>query len=165
MIATEGVGPRTWPWVVFNSKIHGSCQWSFLEGAKEGDKPWTTGGSAKNPGDALFMYPGDEHGLPDTVFPSLRLKAYRRGMQDCEYLHAVAAKDGKDGRAMAFAMRVASKPMSGKLDMKDFQDDASHERATVKVEGGDLRSWAHHPEAFEKVRFEMGEYLGGTAAR
>jgi hypothetical protein len=165
VIATEGVGPRTWPWVVFNSKIHGSCQWSFLEGAKEGDKPWTTGGSAKNPGDALFMYPGDEHGLPDTVFPSLRLKAYRRGMQDCEYLHAVAAKDGKDGRAMAFAMRVASKPMSGKLDMKDFQDDASHERATVKVEGGDLRSWAHHPEAFEKVRFEMGEYLGGAAAR
>jgi hypothetical protein len=35
----------------------------------------------------------------------------------------------------------------------------------VKVEGGDLRSWAHHPEAFEKVRFEMGEYLGGAAAR
>ena len=165
VVATEGVGPRTWPWVVFVSGIHGACQWSFQEGAKSGDTPWTTGGSPKNPGDAMFMYPGDEHGMTNTVFPSMRLKAYRRGMQDYEYLHAVATKDGKDGQAMAFATRVASKPMTGKLDMKDFQDDASHERATVKVEGGDLRSWPHHPEAFEKVRYEMGKYLGGVVTR
>jgi hypothetical protein len=165
VIATEAVGPRTWPWVVFNSRMHGSCKWSFMEGAKPADKPWTTGGSLKNPGDALFLYPGDEHGMPDTVFPSMRLKAYRRGMQDYEYLHAVAAKDGNDGRAMAFALRVASRPIAGSLEMTDFQDDASHERATVKVAGGDLRSWPHHPEAFEKVRYEMGAYLGGPAAR
>lgn len=165
VIATEAVGPRTWPWVVFNSRIHGSCQWHFMAGAKSADKPWTTGGSKTNPGAALFMYPGEQHGLPDSVFPSMRLKAYRRGMQDYEYLHAVAAKDGNDKRAMAFALRVATRPMTGSLDMKDFQDDAANERAIVKVEGGDLRCWPHHPEAFEKVRYEMGAYLGGGAAK
>jgi hypothetical protein len=165
VIATEAVGPRTWPWVVFNSRLQGSCQWSFQEGAKPGDKPWTTGGSDKNPGDALFIYPGEELGLPEAAFASMRLKAYRRGMQDYEYLHAVATKDGKDGRAMAFAARVVSKPMTGKLDMKGFQDDASHERATVTVAGGDLRSWTHHPEGFEKVRIEMARYLTGAAAK
>lgn len=164
-IATEAVGPRTWPWVVFTSRMHGCCQWHFLSGAKPTDKPWTTGGSPLNPGDALFMYPGDELGMTNSVFSSIRLKAYRRGMQDYEYLHAVATKDGHDKKAMAFAVRGASRPMTGSLDMKDFQDDASHERATVKVAGGDQRCWPHHPEAFEKVRYEMGEYLGGTAAR
>jgi hypothetical protein len=165
VIATEAVGPRSWPWVVFTSHMHGSCKWYFLEGAKSTDKPWTTGGSLANPGDALFMYPGDEHGMPDVIFPSIRLKAYRRGMQDYEYLHAVAVKDGNDKRAMAFSVRGASRPMTGALDMKDFQDDASNERATVKVVGGDQRCWPHHPEAFENVRYEMGEYLGGAAAR
>jgi hypothetical protein len=165
VIATEAVGPRTWPWVVFTSRMHGSCKWYFLEGAKSTDKPWTTGGSLANPGDALFMYPGDEHGMPEAVFPSIRLKAYRRGMQDYEYLHAVAVKDGHDKQAMAFSVRGAARPMTGALAMKDFQDDASNERATVKVAGGDQRCWPHHPEAFEKVRYEMGEYLGGAAAR
>jgi hypothetical protein len=165
VIGTEAVGPRTWPWVVFTSRMHGSCQWHFLDGAKPADKPWTTGGSPVNPGSALFMYPGDGLGLPDTVFPSMRLKAYRRGMQDYEYLYAVAVKDGHDKQAMAFAVRGASRPMTGSLDMKDFQDDASHERATVKVEGGDQRCWPHHPEVFEKVRCEMGEYLGGATVR
>jgi hypothetical protein len=55
--------------------------------------------------------------------------------------------------------------MTGSLEMKDFQDDAANERATVKVAGGDLRCWPHHPEAFEKVRYEMGEYLGGASGR
>ncbi len=165
VIATEAVGPRTWPWVVFNSRMHGCCQWSFLESATSADKPWSTGGSPVNPGAALFMYPGDELGMPDAVFPSMRLKAYRRGMQDYEYLHAVAAKDGRDGQAMAFAFRVVSRPITGSLDMTGFQDDASHERATVKVAGGDQRSWPHHPGVFEKVRDEMGEYLGGASAK
>lgn len=165
VIATEAVGPRTWPWVVFTSRMHGSCKWYFLEGAGPTEKPWTTGGSRVNPGDALFMYPGNELGLPDTIFSSMRLKAYRRGMQDYEYLHAVAVKDGDDKRAMAFSVRGASRPMTGSLAMKDFQDDASNERATVKVTGGDQRCWPHHPEVFEKVRYEMGEYLGGAAAR
>jgi hypothetical protein len=165
VIATEAVGPRTWPWVVFTSRMHGSCKWSFLEGAGPTDKPWNTGGSQANPGDALFMYPGDELGLSDEVFPSMRLKAFRRGMQDYEYLHAVAVKDGHDKQAMAFAVRGASRPMTGSLNMKDFQDDASHERAKVKVEGGDQRCWPHHPEGFEKVRGEMGEYLSGAAVR
>lgn len=25
--------------------------------------------------------------------------------------------------------------------------------------------WPHHPEAFEKMRYEMGAYLGGGAAK
>lgn len=38
-------------------------------------------------GGAVFFYPGLEVGLPDQVVPSLRLKDFRRGVQDYEYLY------------------------------------------------------------------------------
>ena len=161
-IAAEALGPRTWPWVVFLSRMQGCCQWSFLHGAGKDDKPWSNGGvSGKNrhAGDALFIYPGVELGLEGEAFPSMRLKAYRRGMQDYEYFRALAKKDGKDGPAMDIAKGAVARSMTEKLDMKGFQDDAANERATVVVAGGDTRSWSHDPAVFEKVLSDVAAAL------
>jgi hypothetical protein len=160
VIATEATGPRTWPWVLFLSRMQGACQWSFLHGMS--DQPWTAGGaSSKNrhAGDAMFMYPGDQLGLTGEAFPSMRLKAYRRGMQDYEYFRALAKKDGNDQRAMTIAKGAVSRPMTGRLDMKGFEDDAANERATVVVAGGDTRSWSHDPAVFERTLAELAAAL------
>ena len=62
----------------------------------DGVIPWQTIGTAKSwiDGDALaLLYPGQPAGLAGPV-PSVRLKAFRRGQQDVEYLVAWAAALG-----------------------------------------------------------------------
>jgi hypothetical protein len=167
VIAGEALGPRTWPWVVWNSGMGGSCNWQFLFNADKGNNPWENGGvvpakSSKkgNPhaGDALFIYPGEGIELADRYFGSIRMKAIRRGLQDYEYFYLLAKKDGNKTRADSFARKVVKNSMSGSLDMQDFRDDASGEKAAVKVKG-DQRHWSHNPSEFDKVLLEIGEML------
>lgn len=132
------------------------CNWHFLYGAKGA---FTTGGSQKHPGDAMFMYYGEDVGHPSLAFPSMRLKAYRRGMQDYEYFHLLAKADGKKDRAKGFSTLVVRNSMNKRLEMKGFEDDKVEEIAKVRVEG-DQRHWSHHPADFEKMRYRIGELLG-----
>ena len=163
VIGTEALGPRTWPWVVWNSDVHGMCHWHFLWGTNL--KPWVTGGIGprqrdnKHPGNAMFIYPGRDVGLPERAFASVRLKAIRRGMQDYEYLWLLAKADGRKDRAKYFSTRVVRNSLGQRVDVKDFGDDVTGEVSRSPVRG-DQRHWSHHPEAFEKVRHRIGEILG-----
>lgn len=168
LIGTEALGPRTWPWVVWNSDIHGMCHWHFLWGTNL--KPWVTGGIGpgrrdnKHPGNAMFVYPGQDVGLPERAFPSIRLKAIRRGMQDYEYFRLLAQADGRPDRARYFSTRVVRNSLSQRLEVRDFGDDVAGDVARGPVRG-DGRHWSHHPEAFEKVRYRMGEILSQSRSR
>ncbi|MCD6365597.1 MAG: DUF4091 domain-containing protein [Planctomycetes bacterium] len=171
VISGEIIGPRTWPWVAWNSDVDGMCVWHFLLGMTA--LPWITGGvwvTGDNPteaetrkgsaiaGAAMLMYVGKDVGLPDRAFASVRLKAFRRGLQDYEYFHLLAQRDGDDKRAKAFSTRVVRNSLNAKLDMEDFQDDETHGVATVKFEG-DQRHWSHDGDDFERIRHQIGEIL------
>jgi hypothetical protein len=158
---TEGVGPRTWPWVVWNSGMQGCDIWDFLQGYS--DKPWEKGGVVqkenKLAGQALFFYPGEDVGAAGQVFASLRLKAFRRGAQDYEYFYLLAKKDGKPDRAKAHAARVVRGDINIKLDAKSIQDDEVGEVAKTKLAVGDKRHWSHNPEDYETLRYQVGALL------
>ena len=168
VIGTEALGPRTWPWVLWNSDIHGMCHWHFLWGTNL--KPWVTGGTGsgqrdnKHPGNAMFIYPGEDMGLPQRAFPSTRLKAIRRGLQDYEYFWLLAKADGGRDRAKYFTTRVVRNSLSQRLEVKDFGDDVAGEVPQRPVRG-DKRHWSHDPEAFEKVRHRIGEILSRSRSK
>ena len=158
LIGTEALGPRTWPWIVWNSRLQGTCMWSFLHRYK--DSAWVTGGSkSKNPGEALFFYRGKGVGLKGQMFMSMRLKAFRRGMQDYEYLYLLSKKDRKTNRADKYAVSVVKNNINVKLNMEGIKDDEVNEVSTGKLSDGDKRHWSHNPEDFEKVRYRIGKLL------
>lgn len=162
VIGAEFLGARTWPWVVWNSRMDGMCHWHFLFGSNL--KPWVTGGAGagerenKHPGNAMFLYPGDDVGLPKRAFPSMRLKSIRRGMQDYEYFWLLAESDGNRDRATYFSTLAVRKGMGKDIAVEDFGDD---EVAQV-IEGRpetDQRHWSHNFEDFEAIRCRIGEIL------
>ena len=156
VIGAEAIGPRTWAWVTWNSDLAGMTIWSFLLGYFE--QPWTKPGG-KHPGDALYFYPGKNVGAPEKVFVSMRLKAFRRGMQDYEYLYLLAIKDGDKNRAKHFSSQVVKNALNIKLDIK-LGDDEVQEIVAFKKSKEDKRHWSHNPEDFEKIRYKIGRILG-----
>ena len=156
VIGGEAVGPRTWTWVAWNSDLAGMTIWSFLLGYFE--QPWNKPGG-KHPGDALYFYPGKNVGAPGKVFVSMRLKAFRRGIQDYEYLYLLTKKDGNKKRARRFSSQVVKNALNIKLEMKSG-DDEVQEIVAFKKSKGDKRHWSHNPEDFEIIRYKIGIILG-----
>jgi len=138
VIGGEAVGPRTWAWVNWNSETQGMTVWACLYGAEE--RPWTTAGTGE-PGNALHIYPGHDVGMPDKAFASIRLKAFRRSMQDYEYFHMLAERDGNRNRANALCRSVVKHNIDGVA----WPKGKPH--------------WSHDPEAFDKVRYQIGAIL------
>ena len=162
VIGAEALGPRTWPWVVWNSRIHGMCVWHFCNQTGQEDRPWETAGVGReNPhaGDALLVYPGDGVGRPGEAFASMRLKAFRRGMQDYEYLYHLASKDGNRNRVARYSAPAVAGALNDRLLQTGLGDDAVGEKARMQM-AGDGRHWSHDPAAFEKARHEIGIAIG-----
>ena len=67
-----------------------------------------------------MFYVGSKFGASEP-FPSLRLKAFRRGQQDIEYLMLLAKKKGWDRAAVAHAIaRVAN--LAGGITQQSEED-------------------------------------------
>ena len=71
----------------------------------------------------------------------MRLKAFRRGMQDYEYFHMLAERDGNRDRANALCRSVVKHNIDGVA----WPEGKPH--------------WSHDPEAFDKVRHQIGAIL------
>jgi hypothetical protein len=114
-----------------NVAMRAWCWRAWLDGA-DGIVPWNTvdgGMGAWDVADAqTLFYVGRKFGSPEP-FASLRMKAYRRGQQDIEYLILLAARQGWDREAV-------SRAAAGALDLtqqtrRESQDDAG----TLSFEG------------------------------
>ena len=78
---------------------------AYLAGA-DGILPWNSLGgddSFDRPSPTTILYPGKRFGV-DGPLPSLRLKAFRRGQQDVEYLALLAQKRGWNREQLAAAV-------------------------------------------------------------
>ena len=88
-------------------------------------------------GDGLLLYPGRQQGKfaasslgTDAVFPSIRLKAIRRGIQDAGLI-ALAAREQPEETA-----RLIARALPAALDEADLARRASWEAAPLSFEAG-----------------------------
>jgi len=122
---------------------------AYLAGA-DGILPWNTIGSDSSfeQADATaILYPGRRFGIEGPV-ASLRLKAMRRGAQDCEYLNMLAAARGLD-RA---DLRTVAAPMLGieAQTVRQYAEDA-----------GALRFVGQSATTFARLRESLRLALAG----
>jgi hypothetical protein len=133
MIDASGVANRTMQWLAWKYRMEGELYFSMNE-AYSGDKdPWTDVRLYGGNGDGTLFYPGRPDrigGLTDIPIESIRLKLIREGMEDYEYL-ALLAKLGGKKDADKYADRIVTQPYL----------------------------WESSPEAFLRVRLEMGQAL------
>jgi hypothetical protein len=106
------VGMRAWCWRAWVTGADGIVPWNTVRGmeAWERAEPLTV------------FYVGKKFGLNEP-FGCLRLKAFRRGQQDVEYMTLLARKKGWDRQAVAHAI-------AGALDLSEetrrqYEEDAS----------------------------------------
>jgi hypothetical protein len=105
------VSMRAWCWRVWTAGGDGLLPWNAVSGmqAWERAEPLTV------------FYPGRKFGKHEP-FASLRLKAYRRGQQDIEYLVLLAGKKGWDREAVSRAVAGAL-DLAGEIRQR-FEEDA-----------------------------------------
>ena len=104
------VSMRAWCWRAWLGGADGIVPWNTIRGmeAWERAEPLTV------------FYVGSKFGASEP-FPSLRLKAFRRGQQDIEYLMLLAKKKGWDRAAVAHAVaRVAH--LAGEITQQSEED-------------------------------------------
>jgi hypothetical protein len=103
----------------------------------EGVDPWETVVlyDDRFPADGMFVYPGEEVGLPGGVVPSIRLKWVRDGVDDYTYARLAARVNAVD------AERI------------------------VRSVGQDWRTWSDDPEELYRARLELAGLLDPAARR
>ena len=127
---------------------------TFGGGGVEHDVYGETGGNYNN-GDGVMFYPGTDVVHPEESYDvagpiaSLRLKHWRRGLQDYEYLHAAAKIDPE--RVERIVDRMVPKVL-WEVGVTDV-DDPSYVR-------GDI-SWSIDPDDWEAARAELAAIIVG----
>jgi hypothetical protein len=92
----SNVSMRAWCWRVYLCGGDGLLPWNAVRGARAWDRAEQL----------TLFYPGNRFGFQGP-FASMRLKAFRRGQQDIEYLILLANKRGWDRAAVTRAVSGA----------------------------------------------------------
>jgi hypothetical protein len=145
----ETIGLATWPVIVWKYNLEGCVLWE-CRFTGESKNPWVdpnntvrrSRGVVHNQA-GLVIYPAfpGREGITEPV-ASIRLKSFRRGAQDYEYLRLLAASAGREA-----AVRVLDKVMGRCL----------YEPQRPYGAAGD---WSHNPEEWNRMRREVLEALG-----
>jgi len=144
-VNATGVELRTWGVIAWRYGLHGSFYWAVDLGdaAKPLQRPVYKAGETRW-GNGVLLYPGarlPDVGLPqiEGPLPSLRMKAYRRGLQDYEYAWLLAMA-GKRETADAIVRRVVPVALT---------------EATVPGEP----PWSSDPDDWYRMREELAAAL------
>jgi hypothetical protein len=144
-IDEEGIGFRTWPWIAWKYGLQGCVYWEIMYYGQS-KNPWLDPDSTTDPGKTLngtgyLCYPA-KPGVPEPI-PSIRLKSFRRGAQDYEYLRLLSGR-GEAGRNKA--EQIAQTVLFSALHK-------------TKKQYGEKGDWSHNPEDWEKARLMFAEEL------
>ncbi len=109
----SNVAMRAWCWRVWVAGGEGLVPWNTIRGSESWERaePLTV------------FYPGSKFGKLEP-YASMRVKAFRRGQQDVEYLILLAAKEGWDREAVSHAVTEAG----GFEEAKDSELEALRAR-------------------------------------
>ena len=90
-----------------------------------------------------MLFPGKVLGA-DEIFPSIRLKAYRRGSTDYEYMFLLKQL-GAGKAADAVVNSIVRKALG----------EAGKDRSTI----GTFGDWSHDPDEWEKARHKLARAI------
>lgn len=168
----ELLGFRQWGVAAWLGGLDGWVDWQFRlendfmgEGARKTRQVWYELQDSLHRN--LYLYRGEQIGLPGKVFASMRLKSARRGIQDYEMLRLLAGRDVRGNLAETLALQVCSHTFRNNVGLlgRSGEDDAPGERAKTAGGFGKGHYWSHDPAAWERFRRSLGEALAGTTAR
>ena len=178
----DGVALRLNGWIQFKKKIDRWFFWestyydnyqgeqgetdvfnqAFTYGSYEGiDTEFHRGRTGWNymNGDGVLFYPGTDLVYPDEnygvsgPFASLRLKHWRRGIQDADYLYMAAAKDSAQTNAVVNRMIPKVLWEYG----VENPEDPSYKYTDI--------SWSTDPDDWEAARRELADLIEGTSSQ
>jgi len=146
-IDNDALGMRTWAWIGWKYRV--DCWHNWCSGRWGSENILTTpnnGGSrqAWRPNsNGVMIYPGKPLGV-DELFPSVRLKSYRRGNTDYEYFVLLKELGGGD-KADRIVGSIIRKALG----------EAGTERKLI----GQFGNWSHDPDEWEKARAALAEEI------
>jgi hypothetical protein len=180
-IEDDGTAPRMLPWAAYKKGIAGWFNWSasyyydYQNGAGRTDvwrqaktfgnppKPDVANGQTSGTyanGEGILQYPGVDVIFPDAGAPglngpvaSLRLKLWRRGIQDHDYLALAMQKDPAATRALVERMVPKVLWEVGVLNPRD---------PSYQLGGqGDGIGWSINPDDWEGARRQLADIIEG----
>lgn len=158
VIDTSGVGPRSWAWIArrygiecwlywevcYFHDIYNGCDWNDVwsdpisfDSRRATWETWPDWGN----GDGTWFYPGLPRGIAGPI-SSIRMKSWRRGAQDYEYMWLL--------------------DQQGKGDLANAIDTRIIPYAYGDAEGRET-SWSKDAAVWEEARREMGRELSASA--
>jgi len=170
----DGVAMREQPWGQYKKKIDRWFWWEATYyddnqqglgkvdlfssadtfGTAKADPTYGTSGGAN--GNGVFLYPGTDalfpsssYGIPGPI-ASLRLKHWRRGLQDVDYLTLAAAKD--PSAVSALVAKVVPSVL-WEQQCHDPANDCSYTYAPI--------SWSDNPDDWEAARAQLAHIIDG----
>ncbi|HEY3355633.1 MAG TPA: DUF4091 domain-containing protein, partial [Polyangia bacterium] len=161
-IDAETIGPRLWGWTAWRYRADGAffyavTHWRSASNAHRNPFAITQtaltyrGRTASLNGDGTLFYPGPPFGVTGPV-PSLRMKAFRRGVTDHSLLTLYARRDP------AAAERLAATLVPRALNY--FLPGTSHAPPTWRHLPG-RGAWSHDPVAYDEAVSRMRQALDG----
>lgn len=144
----EALGLRTWAWIGWKYRVdcwHNWCagRWKDSENIFLYPQNGRTRQAWRPNSNGVMMYPGSYFGV-DEIFPSIRLKAYRRGNTDYEYM-LLLKKLGAGGQADRIVNSIIRKALG----------EAGNNTALI----GKFGDWSHDPDQWERARAKLAEAI------
>jgi hypothetical protein len=151
-INDEGLGFLVWPWIAWKYHVDGIFLWVgdfWNESPYLNPRNW----NEDLQGNGIMFYPGGQlhtiH-LPNIAgpVPSFRMKVWRRGMQDFEYLWLLK-NSARERQADAFASRLVKSALNAGGYSPYWNDP-------LWTHPG---NWSHDPKQWEQIRREMAALI------
>jgi len=141
----DALGLRTWAWIGWKYRV--DCWHNWCSGRWSGENIFVNpnNGNARQAwrpnSNGVMIYPGSLLGVEE-LFPSIRLKAYRRGNTDYEYMAMLKAA-GQGARADAIVDTIIHKALG----------EAGNDRNLI----GRWGDWSHDPDQWAAARIKLAE--------
>ena len=135
---------NAYSWLQWGIGYHWESAWydpeSWKDRAKRGSKSDKGYPYKKLNGNALLVYaPGIVPNVNEPC-PSIRLKAFRNGVQEYEYLRLLSKLDGSEARADSVVNTIIGRPFGSKSV-------------------GNLDVWSYDPAEWDRARINIGEMI------
>ena len=175
MTDDDGVSPREIPWGLYKKRVGRFFHWESTiykdneDGAPETDVFATAANYGAHPftndailgetsthhtnGNGILFYPGSDKLFPAQSYglggpiASLRMKHWRRGITDIDYVVMASAKDA-----------VATKAIVDKMVPKVLWEVGVFEQADPTYQYGDV-SWSTNPDDWEAARAALADII------
>jgi hypothetical protein len=142
-INVEGISWRVTGWILWKYQIMAACEWKYSDEQTNPFREVFMGPNNQFPGIWDYLYDASHPPIraEGKVFPGLRLKAMRRGLQDYEYFWLVTSLKKGD---RSFADNLAFSVVKGGADDGKL---------------GGRAEWKHHPRDYFEARKQLAQEI------